>query len=40
MEAISEELRKLSHGKCSVKFTTIYLTFVHTNLIKQRPKIR
>lgn len=40
MEATSEELRELSNGKCSVKFTTIYSNFVRTGLIKKRPKIR
>ncbi|XP_036140551.1 short-chain dehydrogenase/reductase family 16C member 6 isoform X2 [Monomorium pharaonis] len=39
MEAISEELRVLSHGKSSVKFTTIYPSLVLTGLVK-KPKIR
>ncbi|XP_036139911.1 short-chain dehydrogenase/reductase family 16C member 6 isoform X2 [Monomorium pharaonis] len=37
MEAISEELRILSNGKSSVKFTTVYPNFVDTGLAK--PKI-
>jgi len=35
MEAISEELRILSNGKSSVKFTTIYPTLVLTGLAKK-----
>jgi len=35
MEAISEELRLLSNGKSSVKFTTIYPGIVLTGLVKK-----
>jgi len=35
MEAISEELRLLSNGKSSVKFTTIYPSLVLTGLLKK-----
>lgn len=36
MEAVSEEFRKLNNGKCSVKFTTVYLTFVRTGMAKSK----
>ncbi|KAL6266909.1 hypothetical protein P5V15_003737 [Pogonomyrmex californicus] len=39
MEAISEELRALSNGKSSIKFTTVYPALVLTGLLK-KPKIR
>ncbi|XP_011692756.1 PREDICTED: uncharacterized protein LOC105452902 [Wasmannia auropunctata] len=39
MEAVSEELRVLSNGKSSIKFTTIYPGLVHTGLVK-KPKLR
>ncbi|XP_011692662.1 PREDICTED: short-chain dehydrogenase/reductase family 16C member 6-like [Wasmannia auropunctata] len=39
MEAMSEELRALSNGKSSIKFTTVYPTLVHTGMCK-KPKIR
>ncbi|XP_018048376.1 PREDICTED: estradiol 17-beta-dehydrogenase 11-like [Atta colombica] len=39
MYSLSEELCVLSNGKSSIKFTTIYLFFVCTGLIK-KPKIR
>ncbi|KYN07570.1 Short-chain dehydrogenase/reductase family 16C member 6 [Cyphomyrmex costatus] len=39
MEATSEELRTLSNGKSSIKFTTVYPSFVRTGLCK-KPKIR
>jgi len=35
MEAISEELRLLSNGKSSVKFTTVYPILVLTGLAKK-----
>ncbi|KYN50743.1 hypothetical protein ALC56_09481 [Trachymyrmex septentrionalis] len=38
MESLSEELRILSNGKSSIKFTTIYPFFVHTGICK--PKFR
>jgi len=38
METISEELRVLSNGKSSIKFTTVYPFFVHTGFVK--PKFR
>ncbi|XP_071627291.1 short-chain dehydrogenase/reductase family 16C member 6-like isoform X2 [Temnothorax longispinosus] len=40
MEAMSEELRELSNGKCSINFTTVYLTFVRTGFVKKNIKIR
>jgi len=33
METISEELRILSNGKSSIKFTTVYPFFVHTGIV-------
>jgi len=39
MEATSEELRTLSNGKSSVKFTTVYPALVLTGIVK-KPKIR
>ncbi|XP_039307648.1 17-beta-hydroxysteroid dehydrogenase 13 [Solenopsis invicta] len=39
MEAISEELRTLSNGKSSIKFTTIYPALVLTGIVK-KPKLR
>ncbi|XP_011688627.1 PREDICTED: 17-beta-hydroxysteroid dehydrogenase 13-like, partial [Wasmannia auropunctata] len=39
MEAVSEELRALSNGKSSVKFTTIYPALVLTGIVK-KPKFR
>lgn len=39
MEATSEELRILSNGKSSIKFTTIYPSYVHTGMVK-KPKNR
>ncbi|XP_011640988.1 short-chain dehydrogenase/reductase family 16C member 6-like [Pogonomyrmex barbatus] len=39
MEATFEELRVLSNGKSSIKFTTVYPTLVLTGLLK-KPKIR
>jgi len=38
METLSEELRILSNGKSSIKFTTVYPYFVHTGIAK--PKFR
>ncbi|XP_071581731.1 17-beta-hydroxysteroid dehydrogenase 13-like [Temnothorax nylanderi] len=40
MEAMSEELRELSNGKCSINFTTVYLTFVRTGFVKKNIKTR
>jgi len=34
METISEELRVLSNGKSSIKFTTVYPYFVRTGICK------
>ncbi|XP_011705767.1 PREDICTED: uncharacterized protein LOC105460959, partial [Wasmannia auropunctata] len=39
METVSEELRALSNGKSSVKFTTIYPGLVLTGIVK-KPKLR
>lgn len=39
MESISEELRALSNGKSSIKFTTVYPALVLTGLAK-KPKLR
>ncbi|XP_039307649.1 17-beta-hydroxysteroid dehydrogenase 13 [Solenopsis invicta] len=39
METVSEELRVLSNGKSSIKFTTIYPFFVHTGMV-ENVKIR
>lgn len=36
MEAISEELRILSKGKSSIKFTTVYPTFVQTGFAESK----